>query len=629
MREYLFELRKKTGKSQADIDKFFSERYGINLRYSAIEIGTAWRDLSDKNRAQMLAEALETTPDYILEKEATEGGYEGRNFRAGYSNPHMVRNGRRSDYDEPLTAEEKALAEQYISYADKIIDILRFNEYRHCLNTLMTYEDFYDLGMIGFLRSIKSLSAKKKEDPAFMESIEEPDYFYRHHFSRAIKGAYYKYIRSELTLLRKDYHSAISADETIEGKGKAETERYNFIPSNDLPIHIQAESSWFLHILYSHLSEAQIFACQLLISGWSSPDIIKGGYATARDMGMIRFYLNQFKAHGKILWDADNYTDVAPNISYAFTDNKWNVKISYKSKMYHLGSYKNLNDALDVQAALHFHLEKGDFLQWYEAHLMPNVYKGKAFTYPLPCDADIDFSIQSQQSEEKRKGGIGISAATKDNPVGVSYNKKRNCYETALGKYRLGQYKTFDEALKIRQLAEHHNQAGDLDAWYAEFKKNKAQSKIPYTRLDKHPKNGRVYYDVIRTYQKKNTRLGRYRTEQEALSVKALADSHIDKGDFDEWATVFYADYQAKCNTHKKDQKVTHSTMSGYTADYALVHYISANILCYRVIYYDIRGSDHDICETSNIDEAQKIMDQANAHIEAGDFSVWLADIKN
>lgn len=546
MREYLFDLRKKVNKSQAEIDKFFSEKYGIRLSYSAIEIGTAWKDLSVKNRASMLADALATTPEYILQMEETEGGYEGRDFRVGHANPHMVRKGRISAYDEPLTHEEKALAEQYIPYAEKIIDILRCNEYRSFLGKQMSYEDFYDIGMLAFLRSVKSLYAKKNAGDLFVESLDEPDYFYRYHFSRAIKGAYLHHLRAESTLQRKDYHKAVSTDSTISGKDGDETELYNFIPGHEIPVNIRAESSWFLHTLYAFLTENQISACKLLIAGYSPPDIVKGGYASERDIGIIRFYLNQCRTYGKILWNEDSYLNVAPNISYSFTKNKWDIKLSYNSKIYSLGSYADLNNALDVQAAMRFHIAKGDFLEWFDAHMMPNVYKGKAFTYPLPGDENFDYEIQNMADEKARQGGVDISTATKDTPYGISFISRRNAYEACIGHCKLGQYKTFDEALEIRQLAESHKKSGDFDAWYNNFKAEKAKAKIPYTRIDKRTKNNGVSYEVIRTYQKKTTRLGQYCSEQEALSVKALADSHIDKGDFDSWAKDFYGEYRAK-----------------------------------------------------------------------------------
>ncbi len=472
MREYLFELRKKANLSQAEIDVLLHDKYNLKLRYSQIELGTVWKDLSG-SRAPILAEILGTTPEYLLRCEAKEGGYVGKNFRMGHGVSHMVRNGQRLEYDEPLTDDEKELAGKYIPYTEKIIDILMHNEYRNILGNIMSCEDFYDIGMIAFLRAVKSLMVKKEEDKEFMETLEEPDYFYRYHFSKAIKGAYSKYIRAELTLTRKKYHSAFSLDMPIGENGESDTEQYNFVSSKDLPIPITAESTWTLDTLYKYLSNKQICACRMLIAGWTVPEIVKGKYASKRDIGIIRFYLLQFKQYGSILWKEESYKSDAMNVSYHFETNKWKVHLMYEHTAYSLGSYKDLNIALDVQSAAHFHLAKGDFLQWYKANQAPNVYTNVAFTYLLPGDEkELAKITQSsfQKTIEKRRGGLEISLASKENPVGVVFNRRRGTYDPSISGHKLGTYKNFEDALAIRQQAEAHVQAGDFDSWFADFK---------------------------------------------------------------------------------------------------------------------------------------------------------------
>ena len=169
----------------------------------------------------------------------------------------------------------------------------------------------------------------------------------------------------------------------------------------------------------------------------------------------------------------------------------------------------------------------------------------------------------------------------------------------------------------------------DLDEWYAEFKAQRTKEKITYARLDKHDKNGKISYAVVRNYQRIHTNLGRYSYE-EALNVKTLADSHIDAGDFDEWAKIFYAKYKNRIKAERRVnlQKIRHSSKSAlpYAAVYAICKYINNG---YTLFCYDTSGSEHLLCETSDVEEAYKTMDLANEHIEAGDFNAWFADYKN
>lgn len=628
MREYLFELRKKANKSQAEIDKIFIEKYNLKIGYSSIELGVNWKDLSG-DRAIILAGVLETTPEYIISCDKKYGGYVGKHHMLCIDNPHNVRNGRNFKYDAPLSKEEQSLAIEYYPYAQKIIGKLRNQEYYCFLGNVMTYEDFYDVGIIAFLRCIKKLSIKRIEDDSFMSDLEEPDFFYRHCFAKAIKAAYYKYIRAELTLRRKDYHSADILDATIQNKDGDGSEKYNFVPSKDTPIPIISESSWTLDVLYRYLNGQQIIACKLLISGWTPPEIVKGKYATKRDIGIIRFYLLQFKQYGKIIWRTEIFKSDAPNVHYDFTTNKWVVGVMYKAKKYCLGEYPDLNIALDLHNLLHLHLNKGDFLQWYEDHMRPNVYTTKAFTYPLPDNPETE-NIEIIEPIKKFRGGTKIVHATKDNPKGITYSKSRKTYTACLGEaFHLGCYKTFDEALNARNTAEVHYFAGDIDQWYSEFKSKKAKEKIKYTRLDKRNRNGKTFYAVTRNYQRKHTHLGQYSYE-DALLVKSLADKHIDDGDFDEWAKVFYEDYKNKlkvkqaANLQKVRDKIKYT--SSYIAVYVICKYTPEN---YILLCFDANGAEHTIGKTVDVEEAYKTMDLANEHIEAGDFDVWLADYKN
>ena len=662
MRTYLYELRKKVNMSQVEVQEYVLSKYRKHIDYSAIERGILWKDLSINNRATILAEVLNTTAEFILEEESKGNFYNGRNFRTGHSNEFAVK-GRRKEYNEPLTDEEKALAIEYLPYAEKIISILSCNEYEWARRKIMTYADFYDLGIIAYLRCIKAISRKKRTQSEFMDNLENPDYFYRYMFSKAIKASYYHYARSELGAQRKDYHNAFSADATITDE--SDTELYNFIPEKGLTLIDKAVSSLMLDNLYSKLSAPQIKACKLLIAGWTMVEVKNAGIATEYDLGAIRFYLEQIKKYGKILWDIEEMSGVAPNLTYSVKINKWQVKCTNNYKFYSLGQY--------------------------------NAYTEIAFTYPLPEDEDPSelFAISNSETDCKHTGGAKLQEATKENPCGIKFNKKRNAYEPSIGSKRLGVYKNFEDAFAIRKEAEKHKKDGDFEKWYLSFKAKKDLEKIAYTRIDRINADT---FSVARTFNRRTVYLGNYHNEKEAFSIKNLADSHIDKGDFEEWYLEFkkskkpkplYARlektkkagrYSVVRNTKRgdktfvlrlgayeedialkvkmlADKHIDHGDFDAWypefyaaykankyeqflsgipapkennqqEAAYALVAFNANDLLCYKLQYFDNLSASHDICQTANAEEAYRIMDEANAHIEAGDFGVWLAEYK-
>lgn len=687
MREYLLELRKKANKTQKAVTEVLY-KYGVHLCYSHIERGLLWKDLSG-NRADILAEALETTPEYLLKCEAEYGGYVGDNYRVPADKPNFLISEQRREYDEPLTAEEKVFAQEYIPFAEKKISSFRNYKFKGALGKSMSYEDFYDIGMLAFLRAVKIISVKMKQDPSLIKKYECPDTFFKHHFSHAIQSAYYMHIKSETSLKRKDYYNTLKLNDTIDDKN--ETDFYEVVPSKAIPVPMQAESSYSLDILYQYLSDAQIYACQLLISGWTSKEIISNGYASKTDIGIIKFYLQQRQQYGKILWKAEDYISGEPNVNYNFSINMWYVKFQYKSKFYSLGLYTDLSNALDLRVVAYYHISIGDFLEWYNAHIKLNQFNIKAFTYPLPCDNDIDINSLTLPSE-KPWGKKDIIKATKDNPVGILFKPTANTYQVKIQRYNLGTYDSFEKALDVRQTAERYYATENFETWYKELKDTLVKAKVTYTTLEKRTNANK--YEVKRWYLRKLTRLGVY-DAQEALKVKALADSHIDKGDFDKWAKNFYAEYRkrlqpcayarigtratkggslrysvertykqvtvglgyydtkeeaekikAVADSHidtgdfdkwaeqfRSERKANRKHKSGvcmselaFTASYAMCKYLCG---IYKLLCFDTNGAEHKIGETADVEEAYKAMDLANEHIEAGDFDVWLADYKN
>lgn len=626
MREYLFELRKKANKTQKEISRYIFEKYDVKTDYMNVELGRTWKDLAG-DRSVILAAALNTTPEYILKCEAEQGGYTGRYSPvSGYDNPHKVKRGRRTEYDEPFTDEEKVLIEEYLPYVNKVISRLKYGRYKSCLGVFMTADDFYDIGVLAFLRTVKSLTVQKCEDPEYFNTIEELVPFYRFNFSRSIKHAYTQYVSKALTSRRKASINALALDAEVRDC-ETDEDFYNFIPNRDLPIPIVVESSWTLDKLYSYLNKKQIRVCKMLISGWTTGEIIKYEYASQRDIGIIRFYLDQFKKYGKILWRAEDYKIDTPNIHFSFVSQCWKFLIWYKQKAYSMGLYKDLNDALDLQLIAHSHIIAGDFIQWHKAHLTLNSANVMVFTYPLPYDKDVDFSSLPSLSE-KPKFERKITRATKENPIGIFAKGKSGAYTVVFGSKYISSCKTFDEALNLRHIVEDHYIAGDLDSWCADFKAQKEKenaAKPTYARMEKTMSNGSVKYIIRGSYHGKAYSLGTYSYE-EAVKVKGLADNHIDAGDFTEWAIPFYELHKAenRLRQSKRMRKAVGTTP--YEAAFVICKYL---IGMYRLLCYDTCGSEHLVCETTDVEEAYKTMDLANEHIEAGDFNAWFADYKN
>lgn len=348
-----------------------------------------------------------------------------------------------------------------------------------------------------------------------------------------------------------------------------------------------------------------------------------GGYASKLDIGIIRFYLNQIKTYGKILWDLEEYKHVEKNVKFDFRNNKWEVKFTYKRQGYSLGTYMDLNIALDLRNIAVYHMNAGDFLSWFSAHLRPCVMFGKEqteFVYPLEDYSEIDFDIIGDK-QERHKPKPSVQVATKEKPVGIRKCGK-NSYYVTLQQYDIGSYRGFDKAFEIRKLAESHMLAGDIDEWYTNLKLEKEKEKITYTRIETRKSAHGISYVVVRGFKQKYTYLGVYSNKNEADAVRLLADSHIDTGDFDEWAEKFRSD--RKANIKQKSSGCVPAF--AFTASYALCKYICG---IYNLLCYDTSGSEHQIGETADVEEAYKTMDLANEHIEAGDFDVWFADYKN
>lgn len=245
---------------------------------------------------------------------------------------------------------------------------MKTREYNGYLGSYLDDDDFYDIGMLGFFRSIKTLQGLEKTGHEYTTLSEEnKDRLRRYHFSMGIKTAYHCDIHAQRAEQRKSMLFAKSLDAHISDTDEDEKEQYDFIPANDLPVYITAESSYSLDMLYKYLNKKQIMLCGMLIAGWTQTKLLEDKYATLRDICTIKLYLEQIIKYGKVLWYADEYKSDTPNVIYEITKNKWSVRHRYGGKQYMIEYYDNLNDALDLHSELEQYLNTGgDFASWYQ-----------------------------------------------------------------------------------------------------------------------------------------------------------------------------------------------------------------------------------------------------------------------
>lgn len=544
MREYLFELRKKVGLSQREVSEKMGQRYG------GIEKGRCWAEITVE-RAALLASALDTTPEFIMENEKSEGGYVGKHdylltgdtinsIRAGASSKQEA-------YALPLTKEEQEFAESYHWYAKKIIDILRYQDFSYAREKgWLSYEDFEDVGMLYYLQSVKYIFAIKREKADYFEEISVKDYWYRAVISKRIKHGLSKEIRKVKAVSRRSNTTAFALDKEKYKDG--EDDFYDFIFAQDIPVSIQAESGWFLHNLYKYLSPEQIEVCGYLISGYSPADLVRNKISTLIEIGKIKFYLIQMQKYGRVLWTADEYISGEKGVSFNFYLNKWEVGKYYKKKVYALGAYTDLVTAIDVSRLAEYHCVQDDFNLWYKNHLQPNVYSELAFTYPMDLADDIDL-LNSDFNSIKINMNTRhtMEKATLDKPVGCQRMRPgSSSWMASVGKKSLGAFKSLEEAIDARNLAIDHIRLGDFEQWFAKYKEEKKKSQFPPLHSYYHKEKNA--YHVEHVFNRKRTVFGYYNSEEAAAAIVELGNTHIKKGDFFEWAAAFNAERKSKEN---------------------------------------------------------------------------------
>lgn len=529
MRRYLFELRKKANKTQVEVDAVIRSILGYSPKYGFVEDGSGWKEITPE-RASALAAALETTPENILELEKTEGGYVGawqKNYRS--SDKECVCLNVNEHKNEPLTEEEKAITAQYYPYARKVTDILRFGKYYFALNKYLDYEDFEDIGMLALIRAVKAVSYQKEHEKRVAEALlDHPDGLYHSYICKVIERELLRHIKAQGAAQRRCRAFESSLDSTVEGKDGDGSELHNFFPDKSQDIFRDTASRLALYSLFKYLDDKQKNICCQLIRGKTKEELIRVHIATGTDIGVIKFYLSQQQKYGKILWKADEYISGQKNVNYRFKNNRWGVSMYYGNKSHSLGEYDDLVTAIDVQRIGESMCIKRTFPEWYERHLKNGVFSfsledenidmdtlvssgnkmrktiGEA-TEDNPCGVRYDkekrhftaficgkrlgsFQTQTealsvrQEAERHIKGGdfdewYAIlkkqNADSRIPPARIKQDKKTGNYMVTRFCNRhntnLGTYGTYDEAVKVKELADEHIKGGDFDEWAVKF----------------------------------------------------------------------------------------------------------------------------------------------------------------
>lgn len=612
MRLYLEEMRSKIGLTAAEMNSRLYDISGIKIKCRSIETGHYWAEITPE-RAQILAEAYQTTAENILALESAEGKWEGRNYFGVSTQTYDT-----SVYDEALSSEEKDTAERLYDWLQRVITHMKFDRYAsYTSDGIIAFADIEELGYIGFLRGIKALTKAKATDAEYISTLDEKamSYYEKWYLRRKI----YSTVQGEINKLtaqkRKSYTYAKRLDGGISGGADEndDSDLYELIPDRSLPVERYAESSWMLSMLYRHLNKHQIDICALLINGYDKGYLIRTKAASPTDIGVITFYLQQIIRYGKIRWEESDYVSGSANVRYDFRHNLWVVHMMYNGKHYSLGLYDDLNTALDVQVVANVLRASEEFVSWYERHMLYNVLTGdNAFTYPLPgddeeygelCGRDVRRIFKKQSSD--------------DASYGVRFDKKCQRYVVTYGHDKLGRTKTLAEGLALRKLAEEKDRLGEYTEWLTAHRFKKHNPNRPNTTI-RHDKR-RKGYEVSRYCPEvqRNVYVGRYDTLEEAEKIRDEINTHLETGSFDEWHT----EYKAK-------QGIVPKRDDGLVMTKVYQNRRRTPIK-FEVTRWNNEKRHCDlVCSCDTQAEAERMSELANAHILVGDFEPWCADLK-
>ena len=612
MRLYLEELRSKIGLNSVEMDKRLYGLTGTKLKCRTIETGHYWSEITPE-RAQILANAYQTTPEKILALELAEGKWEGRNYFGVSTQKYDA-----SIYDKALTIEEKEIAERLFEWLQRVISHMKYDRYSsYVRENIVSLEDIEESAYIGFLRGIKALTKTKETDVDYISTLD--DYAIECYEKWYLRRKIYTAVRAEIDKANSQKRRGYTYAKRLEG-GLSEgadidddSDLYEFIPDRSLSVERRAESSCMLSMLYKHLTVKQIEICSLLIEGYSKKYLICTKAASPSDIGIITFYLQQIIRYGKVRWEESGYVSGSANVRYNFPDNMWVVTMSYEGRRYSLGLYEDLNIALDVQVVANALRASGEFVSWYERHLLYNHLTGtNTFTYPLPGDEE-EYSELCNRDVRR----IFKKSASVDATYGVRFLKKHNSYEVCYGADKIGRTKTFEEGLALRKTAEEMDRLGEYDKWLAELRFKKHNPKRPNATI--RPDKRRGGYTVSRYIpeNKKEVYIGLFKTLEEAEKIRDEINDAVQNGKFAEWHTSYK---EKRGIIEPRDDGLILTRIIQTTRD---------KKTRYEVVR-SIKGRCHPLLvfATESKQEAEKMSELANAHILVGDFETWSNEVR-
>lgn len=544
MRLYLEKLRSEKGLTTAEINKRLYALTGIRYKSRSIESGYCWPEITIE-KAKILADAYQTTTDTIISLDQAEGKFEGRK--------NCVESTQLSESDSIacyLTEEEKALAEKLNEWTFKVIRYLQYERFEYYIRSgIISFEDIEELGYVGLLQGIKDLTKHKKANQGYFStfdalSTEKYDKWF-------LRLQIYSRVNAEISKMkaekRRSYTYAKRLDGGISGglDPEDDTDFYETIAQKEISVERQVESSYLLDMLFSHLNEHQVYICNLLMNGYEKHTLIRTKIATARDIGVITFYLNQLIRFGRIKWDTSDYVSGCENVSFDIIHNRWLVTMQYKKKHYALASYADLNTALDLQVEANALRESDEFEPWYNRHMLYNEKNGRiAFTYPIPLDEDEYSELCNKTASHKKARG-------------VRYIKSYKTYQVKFRSYYLGSTKTLEDGITLRESAEEAWNSGVFQEWYEALRKKRILEANTNSKfIGKEKQKNQWMYAIVDFFALENNcyRVNCYDTKgavhqilatpdiDNAYEVMDLANSHIETGDYDAWLEKFISE---------------------------------------------------------------------------------------
>lgn len=544
MRIYLEELRSEKGLTTAEINKRLYALTGIRYKCRSIESGYCWPEIT-LEKAKILADAYQTTTDTIISLDQAEGKFEGRKYRC--ESTQLSESATNACY---LTEEEKALAEKLNEWTLKVIRYMQFERFEYYIRSgIISFEDIEELGYAGLLQGIKDLSKHKKADQAFFStfdalSTEKYDKWF-------LRLQIYSRVNAEISKMKAEKRRSYTYAKRLDGgisdglDPEDDTNLYETIAQKEISVERQVESSYLLDMLFSHLNEHQVYICNLLMNGYEKHALIRTKIATARDIGVITFYLNQLIRFGRIKWDTSDYVSGSENVSFDFTHNRWLVTMQYKKKHYALASYADLNMALDLQVEANALRESDEFEPWYNRHMLYNEKIGRiAFTYPIPADEDEYSELCNKIANQKKTRG-------------VRYIKRDKTYQAKFRSYYLGRTKTLEEGIALRESAEEAWNSGNFEEWYGDLRqkrileantnskfigREKQKIQWSYAIVDFFALENNCYRVICYDAMDSAHLILATQDIDIAYEVMDLANSHIEAGDYDVWLEKFISE---------------------------------------------------------------------------------------